>query len=94
MVDNIVSIPENDDESALTIYPNPNNGTFNILAGTDVKDASISIYNILGEKVYSENTDLTAGQAWKANLDNYPKGMYIIAIESSEMKRSEKLMIR
>ena len=94
MVDNIVGVPESDEDGKLMIYPNPNNGSFNIISGKDIENASISIYSIVGEKVYHENTDLMAGQAWKAKLDDYPKGMYIIAIETTEMKRSEKLIIR
>jgi hypothetical protein len=67
-------------DNALSLYPNPNNGKFNI------KINSV-LYNYLGMKVYTNNgllvrTQQLAGLTWgrivPIDLSNLPGGVYIV----------------
>jgi hypothetical protein len=59
----------------LTIYPNPNNGTFTILLPELTSNPSIEIYNMLGQKIFSQLT----GNATKmiVNIGSASTGMYL-----------------
>lgn len=71
------------------IYPNPNQGMFNIDLA---ESASVFIYDYLGNLVFDQL--ITAGKQ-QINLENYPKGIYFIKINSSELSSgAEKIIIR
>lgn len=65
--------------SEFLVYPNPTNGTVNLNASnTDsYRDASVSLYNTLGELLL---TTVTKGTKCTIDLTNYPNGMYFIKI--------------
>lgn len=64
----------------ILVYPNPNSGIFTIQANNQqlLANSYIEIYNVLGEKVYSQskinNSQLTI------NLNNQPNGVYLYRI--------------
>ena len=93
-VDKIVAIPENSDENAFYVYPNPNKGSFNILSSSAMQDASIIVYNIIGEKVFELNTDIAVGENMHIGLEHYPKGLYILSITTDHSRFTEKLIIK
>jgi Secretion system C-terminal sorting domain len=77
----------------LRIFPNPNNGNFIIsLSGINEK-CSIEIYNVLGEKIYTENLPQT--QDNNINLTGQPNGVYLYRIisENGGLIGSGKLVI-
>ncbi len=75
-VDNISSNTE-----AVTIYPNPNNGNFQLKManGLQIANSQIEIYNMLGEKVYTKNVNAANTQV---ELANKPNGIYMYRILS------------
>jgi len=64
----------------IVVYPNPNNGQFNIESSIDGA-SSVEIYNILGEKVYTKNLSTTKGVN-TINVNNQPNGVYLYRIIS------------
>ena len=50
-------ITNDPDKNAITIYPNPSSGWFNVIASSDAlirtKQSHLEIYNMIGEKIYS-----------------------------------------
>jgi Secretion system C-terminal sorting domain len=61
----------------ITIYPNPNTGQFTV-QWSEVSDQwSVEIYNILGEKVYSQ---FIANRSSSIVNLNQPNGVYLIRI--------------
>ncbi|HSY75409.1 MAG TPA: T9SS type A sorting domain-containing protein [Bacteroidia bacterium] len=79
------SVNEISTSNSISVYPNPNNGTFN-LEITNYKSGmtnTVEVYNILGEKVYSQlaidNSQLTI------NLKQ-PAGIYLYRVLSAEGK--------
>jgi hypothetical protein len=84
-----VGISEFSDGSLMSIYPNPTSG--NLTIDLDMKGASemkLSIVNISGQVIWSEEIAATAGSNKKQiDLSNFASGMYYLSV------RSEKEMI-
>ena len=85
----VLNVNEVDFNEALSIYPNPSNGQFNIEIGV-VSNAELKIYNLLGQEVYAQVLQL--GQN---NLElTLNSGVYLAAIKSSTQQITKKLVIR
>jgi len=69
-----------DNSPQIVVYPNPNNGQFNIESSIDGA-SSVEIYNILGEKVFTRNLSTTKGTN-TINVGNQPNGVYLYRIIS------------
>jgi len=61
----------------IKIYPNPNNGVFNIEI-KNAQNANVEIYNISGQLILQKT--ITQNSA-KINLINSPKGMYFVKVK-------------
>ncbi len=73
----------------VSIFPNPNNGKFEILTNTGNEIKEVIIYNIIGEQVfYRKFEDLNL----KVDLTTLDKGLYMMQIYNSD--RREKLTKR
>ena len=83
-------IEENSFEDQISIYPNPANNHINITKENDVDDLSISIYNTIGQILYSEekvNTNST-----HIDISNISNGLLFIKIESKNNSFTYKLL--
>lgn len=70
------------------IYPNPNNGTFNIL--TKLDNCYVIVRDISGRHLFTSNI----ANEIKVDLSLYPKGTYLITIYSDTYKElSHKIII-
>jgi hypothetical protein len=73
---------ENINAASLNIFPNPNNGAFDI--AFDLKkaaSATISVLNVQGKEVYTENFAATTGKNNKnVSLNNLSSGIYIVKL--------------
>jgi len=74
------------------IYPNPNNGNFELVINQNVDNVNIEIYDLLGKIIYSEvieNYNINT----KHTIDlNQSSGTYIISVKSNDYT-NEQLMI-
>jgi len=78
-------------EDKLIIYPNPSNGNINIKTLIDLGEASISIFDINGRKVYSQ--EVTLQDTVNVNAENLGTGIYIIQIDGVDYSHNAKLII-
>lgn len=85
-----VSVPEND-PATFQVYPNPSDGIVNIRMGDNFKSSTIRVMDISGKLVHEESS--TAANT-TINLENLPKGNYVISFENGEMSVSKKLVLR
>jgi hypothetical protein len=85
-----VSSPEN----SLNIFPNPNNGLFNISFNAYQKDNYvIELINTLGQTVYSESLSNFNGAYLKSiNIESYGKGIYLLNIKGSQNNLLKKIL--
>lgn len=89
IVDNIIikdldQLAVNDiNKTQITIFPNPSSDFINIKSDNDIK--SIKIYDIKGSLIKSDNTS-------KIDISAFPKGNYIISIETKAGIETKKFI--
>lgn len=85
-----------DSRMTLTLYPNPNNGYFNVkYYMTERRDVQIRIFNQLGQVIYSEIKSQSAGEATEQiSLVGQPAGIYLLQLLCAEEQLNEKIIIR
>ncbi len=74
------------------IYPNPSEGDINIVSRQNMGNSTISIYDINGRKVFTQEVNLTGTVNLQAR--NLTTGIYIIKIEGINYTHNSKLIIR
>ncbi|MBP7808935.1 MAG: T9SS type A sorting domain-containing protein [Bacteroidia bacterium] len=61
----------------VSIYPNPNNGSFILQSNSENKNNFLVMYNLIGQKIHEEKIDKGTNVIHTVNL---PKGLYYYAI--------------
>jgi hypothetical protein len=81
--------------AAITIYPVPNDGRFNVSITTASEETfSISVYNSLGVKIYEETKVDVSGSLQKViDLRLLPNGIYKIIFENSQILVVKKIVV-
>jgi hypothetical protein len=74
-----VGIKEEKGIQQFQIFPNPSNGTFMISSSESIKNATITIYTIIGEKVYMDSMN-SSQKTINCKLN---PGCYIIKVEEN-----------
>ncbi|RZN83005.1 MAG: T9SS type A sorting domain-containing protein [Winogradskyella sp.] len=74
--------------SKVSVYPNPSNGNVTLQAQTS-ENAQISVYNILGNRVYQKSQSLNS----EMNLSNLKSGIYLVKIEAEGKQTTKRLII-
>lgn len=69
--------------NSLEIYPNPNNGHFNLIAEHALRNASVKISNIVGT-IIVEQKELS-GTQFSFDMGNYTPGIYFIDINENDI---------
>ncbi|GAA4891851.1 hypothetical protein GCM10023311_15330 [Flaviramulus aquimarinus] len=72
--------------SRFNFYPNPANNQFTIQLDTSVQLQKVSIYNTLGQYIYSTNK-------LKVHTSHLKSGIYFIEVETSQGKSAKKIVI-
>lgn len=69
------SVPAED--FTVSIFPNPNNGKFDILTTGNDETKEVVIYNVIGEKVFHQIFD---GTVMKTDISGLDKGLYMLQV--------------
>ncbi len=79
-----------------TILPNPSNGIFSLqVSSCQADDLDISIFDLVGNRVFSENNVASSGQFNRTlNLTALPDGIYFLKISGQKEMATRKLIIR
>ena len=88
--------------SEISLYPNPNDGQFNLnihLSSLDAKQNAqfnITLYNLEGEMIFNENYALNAGYDFNKSFDvaYLSKGLYLMKIESNNSINYRKIIVK
>jgi hypothetical protein len=79
-VNNTVGLDVANIEESVDVYPNPSNGLVTIdLKGALTQNATIVVYNSLGQNVMSQTYTQASGK-FEINLTDYAKGVYSIKL--------------
>jgi PKD repeat protein len=66
-----------------TVYPNPVIDILNIsMTSTELQEATVSIYSLSGQLLYSEEVDLNYESNFKVNMEAFEKGTYLVSVSS------------
>jgi hypothetical protein len=85
------SVEENTRENTLLVYPNPNDGKFQLQTKDVLYHASISITDMLGRCIY--NKTLPEFNQNQVDISNQPDGLYYITITTKQSQYRTKLMV-
>ena len=76
--------------SLTKLYPNPNNGTFEIVLGREVKEKlNVEVYDIFGKAIYKT---VKEGSSFAVDIPNLATGMYIVKINSGQYNETIKFI--
>ncbi|MBC8266734.1 MAG: T9SS type A sorting domain-containing protein, partial [Flavobacteriales bacterium] len=80
----------------LDVYPNPSRDIFNVTFETlEKQDLEISIVNLLGEVILRDKKTEFLGEYTKEfDLNTYPKGVYLLEIETNDDVVNKKLILQ
>jgi extracellular elastinolytic metalloproteinase len=74
-----------------TVYPNPASTSVSLSITNEVKNATITIYDINGRKVYAKKTDLQG--VFTISTKNLSTGIYVLKVNNETINFSKKILI-
>jgi PKD repeat protein len=75
------------DMSSIGIYPNPNNGLFELRANAEIaKPVVAGIYDLVGKKVFETWVDLSHHGSYVLDAGKLPAGVYFIKVDNTTKK--------
>ncbi len=78
-------------EENISIFPNPNNGSFTVSVTNDVV-SEISVINMYGQLVqYTANNN--AGSLFVITLPNAGKGLYLVRLKGKQKTYVQKILV-
>lgn len=86
-----LGISDNNFDSNFIIYPNPSKGSINIKSIVDAGSVTVSIYDLNGRTVYSEEMELH--NTVSINAEGISSGIYVIEINGANYNQTSKLII-
>ena len=91
-----VGVAENINTFKFNIFPNPNNGQFNIqFQNLNSKNIVLNISNLIGQVVYSEKIPQINSFNKSLDLSHLLKGVYTInIIEKENTLKTQKIIIK
>ena len=73
-----------------SISPNPATSKLNVYLPQNSKNATISVYDVLGKKVYSKSIDALSSTS--VDVSNWNSGVYIIRISSDNTTQTKRFV--
>lgn len=82
--------------NGMMIYPNPAVNTMNVaISSEESANATLAIYNLMGQIVYSENVALNEGNnIVNVNINNLNAGIYMVNVKTVKGTATQKLIVR
>jgi hypothetical protein len=77
----------------LSVYPNPNQGSFFLYNEGNSREASIKVYNLQGQVVFRHNQMLMQGGRHAIDMGDVAPGMYMIEVSSKGQTGIDRLLV-
>jgi hypothetical protein len=65
-------------------YPNPATGTLNVELFYDCFNTTVTLTDLHGRKLFSQNFDFSPGKTVQLNTENIVAGLYVLSVSSKE----------
>lgn len=90
------SISENDVLSEITLYPNPANGSVNlVLNSSKAAKGTVTVYNMVGQAVSTMDKNFASGNnSLKLDISSYNAGIYFVSTIVDGKTYSQKLIVK
>lgn len=76
------------------IYPNPNNGNFNVqFNATSTNDINIRVHDMRGREVFTKSFQNNGLINENVNLENLQAGVYLVNVQDGNRKQVKKIII-
>ncbi len=84
-----------DNSFNLQVFPNPNDGTFEIVYPLFSKYAVVSVYNMLGQEVFTETITQNQDKVYQKqlNLSEKAKGLYVVRVTDGNFIATKKVQV-
>ena len=93
-VNGCASVTESNLASGVTVFPNPNNGTFIISVNASIGEMQIEMTDMQGRIIYSSNEkNVQSGFTKQIFLDEIASGIYILKLTTNADQRLEKISV-
>ena len=95
-----VSVPENYEAvnpmTSTRVYPNPATDMLNIeVNASQDSEMSINVFNLMGQKVMSENTNVSTGMNTRSiNTSNLTSGIYFVTVKANGFENTMKFIVK
>ena len=90
-----VGIAESSVQSAITVYPNPNNGVFSIVNASASAFTDVEITDAQGKLVYTSHDENTpAGFVRQVSLNPESSGIYVVRVLDGESQSVFRIVIQ
>jgi hypothetical protein len=93
----ITSIRQSETEKALNfeVFPNPNNGNFNIDFSSDKKqNVLVQVLDVLGKVVFEEYSGEVYSKRQTISIANNSSGIYFVRLTGKDFVLTKKVMVR
>ncbi|SRX52830.1 T9SS-dependent M36 family metallopeptidase [Aequorivita sp. CIP111184] len=92
-VDCVLGVSDNSTlENNFIVFPNPSNGELSIKSRFDVGNATISIFDMNGRKVFNQEVEIH--HTANINASSLNPGIYVMQIEGANRSQTTKLIIK
>jgi hypothetical protein len=83
-------------EISISLIPNPSSGKFRLeIKGDKVMNVDISIVNMQGKTVYSENAENLKGEfSGYVDISESGKGVYILKVNTGDVRKISKIVLK
>ena len=80
---------------SFTIYPNPNNGNFNInIPGSRFTNLNLMVHDKLGRIIHHESINVEKADYWNCDLNKLSDGLYFVKISNGDqLLYTEKIIV-
>jgi PKD repeat protein len=90
-----VGLQDNDLASTLSLFPNPNDGTFTLSFDfTKAKDVTVEVLDVTGRVIYSDKENDVVNYNKQIGLENAQSGMYLVRIITNDGVVTEKIVVQ
>ena len=86
---------QNFDFDGFALYPNPNNGSFNVqFKSASANKINIAVHDLSGRKIFDKSYDNKGLFSQNLQLDKAQSGIYLVSIADGDKKITKRIIVK